>query len=101
MHLLKEHDTNGDNVLSYDEFRGLADKIIAKHSVLKVFLSHLDETFNKYDIDHNGTLDMDEIRAFLVDAEKQCTALPAVSGAHIFISVQNIFLSAEVGCKIH
>jgi Ca2+-binding EF-hand superfamily protein len=86
MKLLQEHDTNGDNVLSYDEFKGLADRIIKRHSVLKVFLGHLDETFNKYDKDHNGTLDLDEIRAFLVDAEKQCTALPAVSsncGHHV------------------
>ncbi|KAG0203320.1 hypothetical protein BGX28_004377 [Mortierella sp. GBA30] len=79
MKLLKEHDTNGDNVLSYNEFQTLAEKIVAKHNVLKVFLGHLDMVFEKYDKDHNGTLDIEEIREFLVDAEKQCTALPATA----------------------
>ncbi|CAO3569812.1 unnamed protein product [Mortierella alpina] len=79
MTLLQENDTNKDNVLSYDEFQKLAEKIIAKHSILKVFLSHLDKVFEKYDRDHSGTLDMDEIRTFLMDAEKQCTALPATA----------------------
>ncbi|KAF8940083.1 hypothetical protein BGZ58_007770 [Dissophora ornata] len=79
MKILQENDTNGDNHLSYDEFRTLADKIIAKHSVLKVFLTRLDDVFEKYDRDHNGKLDLEEIRAFLVDAEKQCTALPATA----------------------
>ncbi|KAG0329372.1 hypothetical protein BGZ99_002378 [Dissophora globulifera] len=79
MNFLKENDTNGDNMLSYDEFKQLADRIIAKHSVLKVFLAHLDKVFEKYDKDHSGTLDMDEIRTFLIDAEKQCTALPATA----------------------
>lgn len=78
MNMLQEHDTDGDNVLTYQEFQKLAEKIIAKHSILKVFLSHLDKVFERYDRDHSGTLDMDEIRAFLMDAEKQCTALPAV-----------------------
>lgn len=82
--MLKENDTNGDNVLSYEEFQVLANKIIAKHNVLKVFLGHLDKVFEEYDKDHNGTLDLDEIRAFLVDAEKGCTALPAVSLFLIF-----------------
>lgn len=84
MNMLKENDTNGDNVLSYEEFQVLANKIIAKHNVLKVFLGHLDKVFEEYDKDHNGTLDLDEIRAFLVDAEKGCTALPAVSLFFIF-----------------
>ncbi|KAI7820115.1 pyridine nucleotide-disulfide oxidoreductase-domain-containing protein [Gamsiella multidivaricata] len=79
MTILQENDTNGDNVLNYDEFHNLANKIIAKHSVLKVFLARLDMVFEKYDKDHNGTLDLDEIRAFLVDVEKQCTALPATA----------------------
>ncbi|KAI1317139.1 hypothetical protein EDD11_008930 [Mortierella claussenii] len=79
MEILKENDKNGDNVLSYDEFQQLANKIIAKHTVLKVFLGRLDKVFKKYDKDGNGTLDMDEIRDFLVDAEKQCTALPATA----------------------
>ncbi|KAG0316422.1 hypothetical protein BGZ97_006875 [Linnemannia gamsii] len=79
MQILKENDTNGDNVLSYEEFQELANKIIAKHNVLKVFLGHLDKVFEEYDKDHNGTLDLEEIRAFLVDAEKGCTALPATA----------------------
>jgi len=77
--MIEENDTNGDKVLNYGEFQQLANKIVAKHSILKVFLSHLDEVFKKYDKDGSGTLDHDEIRAFLVDAEKSCTALPAVS----------------------
>ncbi|KAF9417082.1 hypothetical protein BGZ94_010038 [Podila epigama] len=79
MEFLQENDTNGDNVLNYEEFRGLADKIIAKHSVLKVFLAHLDKVFDTYDKDHNGTLDLDEIREFLIDAEKHITSLPATA----------------------
>ncbi|KAG0038047.1 hypothetical protein BGZ82_001236 [Podila clonocystis] len=79
MHYLKEHDVNNDNVLSYQEFQNLADRIIKKHSVLKVFLAHLDKVFDKYDKDHSGTLDLDEIRAFLIDAEKHITALPATA----------------------
>ncbi|KAF9915481.1 hypothetical protein BX616_006070 [Lobosporangium transversale] len=79
MQILRENDKNGDNVLSYEEFQDLADKIIAKHQILKVFLGQLDEVFKKYDKDQSGTLDLDEIRAFLVDAEKQCTALPATA----------------------
>lgn len=85
MQYLKEYDANGDNVLSYQEFKGLAEWITAKHSVLKVFLAHLDEVFDRYDKDHNGTLDLEEIRAFLLDAETRITALPAVSNlvAHL------------------
>ncbi|KAF8950988.1 hypothetical protein BGZ46_004221 [Entomortierella lignicola] len=79
MHYLKENDANGDGVLSYEEFNELARKIIAKHSILKVFLSHIDEVFNKYDKDHNGKLDLEEIGEFLRDAEKSCTALPATA----------------------
>lgn len=79
MQYLKENDANGDNVLSYQEFKGLVERITAKHSVLKVFLAHLDEVFDRYDKDQNGTLDLEEIRAFLLDAEKRITALPAVS----------------------
>ncbi|KAF9905779.1 hypothetical protein EC991_001317 [Linnemannia zychae] len=79
MSILKENDTNGDNVLSYEEFQVLANKIIAKHNVLKVFLGRLDKVFEQYDKDHSGTLDLDEIRAFLVDTEKSCTALPATA----------------------
>ncbi|KAF9189755.1 hypothetical protein BGZ51_009297 [Haplosporangium sp. Z 767] len=79
MTILKEHDTNGDNLLSYDEFKTLAADIAAKYSVLKVFLKRLDDVFERYDKDRSGSLDLDEIRAFLVDAEKQCTALPATA----------------------
>lgn len=79
MKFIEENDTNGDNLLSYEEFLELANRIVAKHSILKVFLAHLDEVFKRYDKDGSGTLDHNEIRAFLVDAEKQCTALPAVS----------------------
>ncbi|KAG0258633.1 hypothetical protein BG011_003159 [Mortierella polycephala] len=79
MTILKEHDTNGDNLLSYDEFKTLALDIAAKHTVLKVFLGHLGNVFERYDKDHSGFLDLDEIRTFLTDAEKQCTALPATA----------------------
>ncbi|KAG0343575.1 hypothetical protein BG004_005205 [Podila humilis] len=79
MQFLQDHDTNGDHLLSYSEFQGLAQKIIAKHNVLKVFLAHLDVVFEKYDKDHSGALDLDEIRAFLKDAEKHITALPATA----------------------
>ncbi|KAF8988101.1 hypothetical protein BGZ52_000827 [Haplosporangium bisporale] len=79
MQYLQENDVNGDNVLSYQEFKSLAKSITAKHSVLKVFLAHLDEVFDRYDKDHNGTLDLEEIRAFLLDAEKCITALPATA----------------------
>ncbi|KAF9143046.1 hypothetical protein BGX30_001496 [Mortierella sp. GBA39] len=79
MDILKESDTNGDNVLSYEEFQVLANKIIAKHNVLKVFLGRLDKVFEEYDKDNSGTLDLNEIRAFLIDAEKGCTALPATA----------------------
>ncbi|KAF9924258.1 hypothetical protein FBU30_005731 [Linnemannia zychae] len=79
MEMLAEADTNKDNVLSYEEFKELANKIIAKHNILKVFLGRLDKVFEEYDKDHNGTLDLDEIRAFLIDAEKCCTALPATA----------------------
>ncbi|KAF9366439.1 hypothetical protein BGX34_002714 [Mortierella sp. NVP85] len=79
MEMIEENDTNGDKVLNYAEFQQLANKIVAKHSVLKVFLSHLDEVFKKYDKDGSGTLDHEEIRVFLVDAEKNCTALPATA----------------------
>ncbi|KAF9924921.1 hypothetical protein BGZ65_008059, partial [Modicella reniformis] len=79
MKFFEEHDTNGDHVLDYQEFQELSGKIIKKHSILKVFLAHLDDVFKKYDKDGSGTLDYDEIRSFLVDAEKQCTALPATA----------------------
>ncbi|KAF9096076.1 hypothetical protein BGX23_011992 [Mortierella sp. AD031] len=79
MQILEENDTNGDNVLSYEEFQELAYKIIAKHNVLKVILGRLDKAFERYDKDQSGTLDLNEIRAFLIDAEKGCTALPATA----------------------
>ncbi|KAF9358764.1 hypothetical protein BGX26_000976 [Mortierella sp. AD094] len=79
MEYLKDNDVNNDGVLSYEEFNNLANKIIKKHSILKVFLAHIDEVFEKYDKDHNGKLDMEEIEAFLHDAEKSCTALPATA----------------------
>lgn len=91
MNILKENDTNGDNVLSYEEFQVLANKIIAKHNVLKVFLGRLDKVFEEYDKDHSGTLDLDEIRAFLIDAEKGCTALPAVS-PFLFLFIFSCFV---------
>lgn len=99
MNILKENDTNGDNVLSYEEFQVLANKIIAKHNVLKVFLGRLDKVFEEYDKDHSGTLDLDEIRAFLIDAEKGCTALPAVSlFLFFFYSYFLVFLMPSLSC---
>ncbi|KAF9175599.1 hypothetical protein BGX21_003209 [Mortierella sp. AD011] len=79
MEYIKEYDTNNDGTLSYDEFKNLADKIAAKHSILKVFLAQTDEVFEKYDMDHNGKLDFNEIQAFLRDAERSCTSLPATA----------------------
>ncbi|KAF9435924.1 hypothetical protein BGZ76_005220 [Entomortierella beljakovae] len=79
MEYIRAHDVNEDGVLSYDEFTTLARGIAERHSILRVFLSHIDEVFNKYDKDHNGKLDLDEIKAFLLDAEKSCTALPATA----------------------
>lgn len=97
MHYLKEHDVNGDNVLSYQEFQNLAERIISKHGVLKVFLAHLDNVFDKYDKDHSGTLDLDEIRTFLIDAEKHITALPAVSSLYMLILIA-ILRDAALTC---
>ncbi|KAI8360212.1 hypothetical protein B0O80DRAFT_381125 [Mortierella sp. GBAus27b] len=79
MEIIEASDANGDRVLNYAEFQHLANKIVQRHPILKVFLLHLDEVFEKYDKDGSGTLDHDEIRAFLSDAEKHCTALPATA----------------------
>ncbi|KAF9582449.1 hypothetical protein BGW38_000193 [Lunasporangiospora selenospora] len=79
MQYLKDHDENGDGVLSFKEFQLLAQRMSSRHAELKVFLGHLEDVFEKYDRDNSGTLDMDEIREFLIDAEKNCTSLPATA----------------------
>ncbi|KAG0239138.1 hypothetical protein BGW41_007909 [Actinomortierella wolfii] len=77
--IFKAHDTNKDNAISYEEFKGLAEQIVKRHPMLSMFLYELDKVFAKYDQDKSGTLDLDEIRVFLTDAEKSMTALPATA----------------------
>ncbi|KAG0255143.1 hypothetical protein DFQ27_006412 [Actinomortierella ambigua] len=77
--IFKAHDKNQDNAICYEEFKALAEQIVARHPMLTMFLYHLDKVFAKYDKDHSGTLNMEEIREFLTDAEKSMTALPATA----------------------
>ncbi|KAF9979074.1 hypothetical protein BGZ73_006311 [Actinomortierella ambigua] len=79
LEIFKAHDTDHDNAISYEEFKGLAARIVERHPMLTMFLYHLDEVFAKYDKDHSGTLDLEEIREFLTEAEKCMTALPATA----------------------
>ncbi|KAF9109600.1 hypothetical protein BGX27_007419 [Mortierella sp. AM989] len=98
MDFLKEHDTNNDGVLSYDEFKTLIDNIVKKHSILRVFLAHIDEVFYKYDKDHDEKLNMNEIQAFLEDAEKSCTALPATAQV---ANQQGKFVGSRINTIFH
>lgn len=54
-----------------------AKRLVRRYPLTKQHLNRVAQLFEEYDKDHNGVLDMDEMKALLYDIDKRMTNLPA------------------------
>lgn len=58
--------------------------------------------FNKYDTDHDGFLDVQEMGLMLKDIDKNMTNLPAVSvHTYIYLYIDNICFFIYISLRLH
>lgn len=69
---------NQDGALTLSEFENVVRHVSRRFPLTKQHLGKLVEMFETYDKDHNGLLDMDEMRTLLHDIDSKMTNLPAV-----------------------
>lgn len=73
-------DKNGS--LTPDEFKEAIAFMRKKFPMHEQHVNKLESTFEKYDIDHDGRIDMSELKSMLMDVDNKMTQLPAVSMEH-------------------
>lgn len=72
-------DSNGDNNLDFDEFVRLCQSMRTRYPLTDQHLKNLEKIFYKYDKDHKGTLDIEELKLLLKDVDSKMTQLPATA----------------------
>lgn len=72
-----DHDHDGK--LNFQEFQVLVSSIGRKFPIASKHFTKLQEVFDKYDVDHNGSLGLNEIADMLLETQKKMTALPATA----------------------
>ncbi|PWN37261.1 nucleotide-binding domain-containing protein [Meira miltonrushii] len=72
-------DTDHDSKLNFNEFQVFAQSIKRKFPLASKHFNKLQETFEKYDKDRDGHLDLNEIAEMLLETQNKMTALPATA----------------------
>ena len=67
--LLKIIDTNGSGNIDYTEF------LVAGLDTTKITKKHLEKAFQYFDIDHNGSITIDEVTQFLEDSNQTADSI--------------------------
>lgn len=79
MEFFEEADSDKDGSLSLNEFLAICNAMKERFPLTEEHLVNLEHKFRKYDKNHSGTLDIDEMKAMLRDVDSKLTNLPAVS----------------------
>lgn len=70
---------DGDGRIQYKEFLAICETMRSRFPLTEQHLTNLKTMFDKYDTDHDGSLDVQEMGLMLKDIDKNMTNLPAVS----------------------
>lgn len=79
MEFFEEADSDKDGSLSLNEFLVICNAMKERFPLTEEHLVNLEHKFRKYDKNHSGTLEIDEMKAMLRDVDSKLTNLPAVS----------------------
>ncbi|KAK4519381.1 uncharacterized protein ATC70_009616 [Mucor velutinosus] len=79
MEFFQEADSDKDGSLSLQEFSAICNVMKERFPLTEEHLVNLEQKFRKYDKDHSGTLDIDEMKAMLQDVDSELTNLPATA----------------------
>ncbi|CAD6893849.1 unnamed protein product [Tilletia controversa] len=72
-------DTDRDNALTFTEFEELAATVGKKFPLASKHFEKLRDTFDRYDKDKDGTLNLNEIADMFMETSSKMTALPATA----------------------
>ncbi|KAI7892974.1 pyridine nucleotide-disulfide oxidoreductase-domain-containing protein [Mucor mucedo] len=76
---IQNADTDGDGKIQYKEFLAICETMRSRFPLTEQHLTNLKTMFNKYDTDHDGFLDVQEMGLMLKDIDKNMTNLPATA----------------------
>ncbi|KAI9277590.1 hypothetical protein BY458DRAFT_504523 [Sporodiniella umbellata] len=96
--LFREGDKNKDDHLDFQEFVTLCESIRSKYPLTDQHLRHLEKIFYKYDTQHKGTLNIQELKTLLKDVDSKMTQLPATAQV---ASQQGIYLAKYMNHLAH
>lgn len=71
--------SDNDGRIQYKEFLTLCETMRSRFPLTEQHLTSLKSMFEKYDTNHDGYLDVQEMSVMLKDIDKNMTNLPAVS----------------------
>ncbi|KAG2228211.1 hypothetical protein INT45_011003 [Circinella minor] len=77
--IFENSDKNKDGRLNTEEFNDVIAYIKRKFPLTRQHCEKLERAFEKYDLDHSGTIEIQELAKFLRDIDKKVTQLPATA----------------------
>ncbi|ORX57479.1 nucleotide-binding domain-containing protein [Hesseltinella vesiculosa] len=77
--IFEKADLNHDGYLDMDEFNEVVRRLSRRYPLSKEHLRYIWAHFEDYDADHNGKLDVQELRTMLKDVDSKMTHLPATA----------------------
>ncbi|KAI8140727.1 pyridine nucleotide-disulfide oxidoreductase-domain-containing protein [Fennellomyces sp. T-0311] len=77
--IFEKADKNNDCRLNREEFDQAIQYTKKRFPLTKQYLEEIVRAFDKYDLDHNGTIEMEELTKLVRDVESKMTQLPATA----------------------